>query len=89
MNEGNEMVWRPIAEAPKDGTPILLVSGSFVYQGWWIGGLYPWYIVDDICHEERVEGGCWIELNQGKETGFTHWAYWPSPPPQQEGNDDG
>jgi hypothetical protein len=72
--------WRDIETAPKDGEPILLSDGHMTVQGWWLDDSYPWYFVDQIEHEDRGPQGCWIELNQGKETTFTHWQPLPAPP---------
>ena len=38
---GAAVQWRPISEAPKDGTKVLLWNG-FINIGWWTGSRWMW-----------------------------------------------
>lgn len=83
---GDEVVWRPIETAPRDGTRIMLGRhGEHPVIGWWWTGdpQFPWRFFD-------TDGD---ELNSRMDVhgGFTHWQPWPdwpaaAPPCAGKGN---
>lgn len=70
----DQTAWRPIVEAPTDGTEILLTNGKEVIIGWfsrgeWTGGCYGEY--SEVSEE--------IEIDKP-----THWMPLPSVPTEDK-----
>lgn len=75
----SEPEWRPIAEAPRDGGPILISNGKWISKAYW----------SESCQFERFEEKAGWQIYQC-EDGFysvgaepeepTHWMPLPSPP---------
>lgn len=79
--------WRPIEEAPRDGTHILLAAGQdHVGEGWWEDNdsdPYPWKFIDTGMMGSRYRNG--EDINGAHEGNphafmFTHFRPLPDPP---------
>ena len=69
--------WRPIAEAPKDGSMVLLTDGKYVDAGFYHDG--------SECYGHRGEAGFFAESDRGSlltASNFhaTHWMPLPAAP---------
>ena len=69
--------WRPIAEAPKDGSMVLLTDGKYVDAGFYHDG--------SECYGHRGEAGFFAESDRGSlltASNFhaTHWIPLPAAP---------
>lgn len=83
--EAEPQGWRPISEAPKDGTRIILTNGNTVAEGEWLHvepfvkevrdgeGRY----IDQIENEGHDD---WIDCIGGMLPPPTHWMPLPPPP---------
>lgn len=62
--------WKPISEAPKDGTQILLYERDNIYIGYWYN------------FKNGIPGdGLWSrDLDNDEYNKPTHWMYLPKPP---------
>lgn len=85
-----ERTWRDIADAPRDGTHILLAAGrDFVGEAWWEDNdadPYPWKFIDtgmmgSRYHNKEDINGAHDGLTGGRAYLFTHWQPLPAPPP--------
>ncbi len=63
--------WRPIADAPKDGTPVLLFYSGLTYVAQWA--------------DESAIGPVWCTVDATMILEPTHWQPLPESPPAQEG----
>jgi hypothetical protein len=70
--------WRPISEAPRDGTRILALWGSIVVDG----REYKPDITTTKCHD-----GEWVSLDSNDYMYGEPDAWMPLPPPPSEGVD--
>jgi hypothetical protein len=82
--EQERQEWRPISEAPKDGTQILTVVKGFTPTIAWFDGkewVNPFLLISrlkwDVCQDEMVS----ID-----EDGYvpTHWMPLPNPPIEEK-----
>lgn len=79
-----ERAWRPIAEAPRDGTHVILAFGQdHVSEGWWEDadpGPHPWKFIDAGCSGSAFANG--EVLNGAREVrgGPTSFLPLPEPP---------
>lgn len=69
--------WRPIAEAPKDGSTVLLTDGKYVDAGFYHDG--------SECYGHRGEAGFFAESDRGslltaRNFDATHWQPLPAEP---------
>ena len=84
---GARQEWRPIEEAPKDGTHVLLAFGQdTVAEGWWDDGFdlepHPWKFVDTggpAPPNGRPSLG-FINGSRDERYGPSHWMPLPPPP---------
>jgi hypothetical protein len=68
--------WKPIEDAPKDGTVIILLKKTEVTAGLWDSedDKYPWTFLDNGVDIGNVNG--WKDGKHGP----THWMPLPPPP---------
>lgn len=83
LREYTESQWRPICEAPKNGSRVLLWAGSRVVIGCWSDESHarrprPLWVTSSGAH--GFLGVSWDRDNQP-----THWRPLPSPPSEQSG----
>lgn len=71
----SETVWKPIEEAPKDGTSVLLASPK-ANGKWRIWSSDGWRVRLRYIHEDPR--GYWV--GQGSRNDPTHWRPLPAPP---------
>jgi hypothetical protein len=70
------MTWRPISEAPRDGTVIWACE-----TGHQIGLPMPYqYMAAWEAHERFAAGGFWYSLADTTISAPTHWQPLPPPP---------
>ena len=79
----DNMIWKPIETAPKDGTPVLLLTTTGVVSAWFChrpttpgsdDGNYEW-----VCYDDAF-------IIEGDQGGATHWMPLP-PKPEEEDNE--
>lgn len=84
MAKGLEEVpsgWQPIEEAPKDGTPVLLLHRDGVYCGWWTDNeMYPWHFVEETKFDAESRGDMIRPNAWSASHGPTHFQHIPAPP---------
>lgn len=88
--------WQPIADAPKDGTEILLSNGEVVQQGWWMeheGGTSEYRDTEGRYLGQNDDDGFigWWDVGGCMQPGPTHWQPMPlaaAPHQSQEAQGD-
>ena len=71
--EGEQVMWKPIESAPKDGTRVLSYREGYAESMavvWWNG--------------TGCGAACWLPVNGAVWHSPTHWQPLPAPPQEQQ-----